>query len=77
MRLSEAINAEAVDLVRSLAAVAGDVERVADVLEDHHDRVGYDLAVKHCIAALLVTFGECITSPVSLDPNNPVPVTLP
>lgn len=70
--------AEAVDVVRTLCLVAGDEDQVLDVIEGYAQMVGDDRATAGLVAALIVTYGSCMTQPVPLDPDtDPVPVNVP
>lgn len=69
--------ADAVALIRALCAAAGSEDAVLDALERHAQAVGKDEAVRTIAAALIVTFGTCMTSAVSLDARTPTPITIP
>ena len=64
--LPEMLRREAAELVRDLAAAAGDEARVLDVLEDYAPRDGIATALRTASAALVLTFGSCLT-PIQLD----------
>lgn len=67
------IREPATRLVADLAAVAGDKEAVLDALEPTFLSTSPDDRLAIAVAALVVVFSECITTPTD-DNNNPVPV---
>ncbi|WP_200210896.1 hypothetical protein [Micromonospora coerulea] len=69
--------AAAVDLIRALCVAAGSEDAVLDVIERHARTVGHDEATRTVAAALIVTYGTCMTSPVALDTRTPTPITIP
>ena len=70
-------HAEAVDLVRALSSEAGDVDRVTAVIDRYAHKAGPEAALTHCLAALILTYGECMRAPVPLDTGRPVHVAIP
>ncbi|MEV0723938.1 hypothetical protein AB0I37_14295 [Micromonospora purpureochromogenes] len=75
--IDAARRAEAVDLIRALCHVAGDEDAVLDVIESYARRAGHNETVRTVAAALIVTYGTCMTTPVPLDPRTPIRVTIP
>lgn len=64
------------DLIRALASVAGNRERVQDVFAALFETVlDQDEAVHIGLTALQLVFTDCITGPSSLD--RPVPLDIP
>lgn len=57
---------EADALIRALSMVAGDERKVADLLSDYAEGAGVNRAISVCMAALILTFGSCMSQPVPL-----------
>jgi len=66
------IEAEAVDLIRSLSAVAGDEARVLDAMRAHAATEGGDITATATVA-LWLTFARCLPGPVDLPDLTPDP----
>lgn len=72
--LPEELHDDARELVRTLAAVAGDEGRVLDVIDERHAEIGSDATLRLLSVAIVVTFAECFDGPMTLDdldPNTP------
>lgn len=73
-----AIDADALHLIRALAVVAGDPAAVSGVLLALLDEAGEARAVHVSLAALRITYGQCMSGPSMLDPTSPpVPARIP
>ncbi|MBB3038977.1 hypothetical protein [Hoyosella altamirensis] len=64
-------------LIRALSTVAGDEDRVLEVLKQHAHGTSIERTKTVAAAALAITFAECITNPVSLNRSSPAPITIP
>lgn len=73
-----ATNADALHLIRALAVAAGDPARVSGVLLALLDEVGEARSVNVSLAALRITYAECMSGPSTLDPTSPpIPARIP
>lgn len=58
--------ADADALIRLLSMVAGDERQVSALLADYAEGAGVNRAISTATAALIITFGSCMTQPVPL-----------
>jgi hypothetical protein len=74
-KIPDNLHETARDLIRDLAASAGDPAAVWDELQDYCEPLTKDDAFAGFAAALLVMFTECVTNPT--DPGEYTAVSLP
>ncbi|MFC6017577.1 hypothetical protein ACFP2T_15345 [Plantactinospora solaniradicis] len=75
--IDDARRADAVNLIRALCGRAGDEDAVLDVIERYARLFGPVETVRIVAAALVVTYGSCMTAPVPLDPRTPIQIPIP